>query len=155
MKKNIKIGLVSSKGGHLVELLQLKDWYKSYDHFWITFAGKDTEYYLKKEKKVVHAYFPESRNMINLLKNTFLAFKIFLKEKPTVLISCGAGIAIPFFIIGKIFFRIRLIYIESYDFISYPSMTGKILYRFSDLFLVQHKIQKKWYPNAKYTGSLL
>lgn len=155
MKKTIKIGLVTSKGGHLVEILQLKEWYREYERFWVTFAGQDSDYHLKDEKKVFHAYFPESRNMINLLKNTFLAFKIFIEEKPIVLISCGAGIAVPFFIIGKFFFRARLIYIESYDFISYPSMTGKILYKLSDLFLVQHKIQKKWYPNAKYTGSLL
>ena len=34
-------------------------------------------------------------------------------------------------------------------------MTGKILYKFCDLFLVQHKIQLKWYKNAQYWGSLL
>jgi len=152
MKKN-NIGIITSKGGHLSEVLQLQPLWVDRDRFWVTFRGKDTSYYLAKEKKH-YAHFPESRSLVNAVRNLFLAVRILKKERPTVLISCGAGIAVPFFLVGKFLYGTRLIYIESYDFIAYPSLTGKLLYNFVDLFVVQHSIQKKWYPKAKYWGSL-
>lgn len=152
---NITLGIISSKGGHLVEILRLENCLKHHKRFWITFNGKDVNYHLKNEERVYFAKFPESRNALSFIFNFVLAFFIFFKEKPRFLISCGAGIAVPFFIVGKIFFRTKLVYIESFDFIKYPSMTGKILYKWSDLFLIQHKCQKKWYPKAIYAGSLL
>ncbi len=42
-------------------------------------------------------YFPTNRNLINLVKNTFLAFKILRDEKPDVIISSGAAVAVPSF----------------------------------------------------------
>ncbi len=150
----MKLGIISSKGGHLFQLIQLKKFYQKYDHFWITFKGKDADYYLKNKKKY-YAYYPESRNVLNLIKNFFLAIKILGFEKPNYLLSSGAGIAVPFFVVGKLFFNTTLIYIEPYDFVAYPSLTGRILYNFVDLFLVQHQQQLKWYPKAKFWGSLL
>lgn len=154
MKKTIKIGIITSKGGHLVETLQLSELVRQYTRFWVTFSGEDATEYLQKEH-TYYAYFPESRNIINLCRNTLLAIKILYTERPKVLISCGAGIAIPFFVIGKYIFKTKLIYIESYDFVSYPSMTGRLLYTIVDLFLIQHKIQRSWYPSAIFWGSLL
>jgi len=154
MKKQIKIGLITSKGGHLFQMNQLRPFWKKYNRFWITVRGLDTSYFLKNEK-VYFAYFPESRNIINTIKNLFLAFKILNVEKPDILISSGAGVAIPFFIIGKVFYKTKLIFIEPYDFTQYPSLTGRIVYNFVDLFLVQHSFQKKWYLKAKHWGSLL
>ncbi len=149
-----KIGIITSKGGHLYEIMQLQKLIRKFPHFWVTFKGKDSEYYLKREKKY-YAFFPESRNALNLIRNAFLAIIVHFREQPRVLISAGAGIAIPFLLIGKYLFKCRIIYIEPYDFIAYPSLTGKILYKFCDLFLVQHKVQLKWYKKAKYWGSLL
>jgi len=150
----IKLEIITSTGGHLFQIYQLNKIFNKYNHFWITFKEKDVAYYLKNEK-IYFAYYPESRNILNMIKNFFLAIKIFKKEKPTHLISSGAGVAIPFFIVGKLFFSARLVYIEPIDFVSYPSLTGKILYNFVDLFLVQQKIQKKWFKKAKFWGKLI
>jgi UDP-N-acetylglucosamine:LPS N-acetylglucosamine transferase len=154
MKKQIKIGLISSRGGHLYQTLRLRPFWKKYKRFWVTDQGQDTDYYLKNEK-IYFGFFPDSRNIINAVKNIFLAIKILGREKPNVLISTGAGVALPFFIIGKFVFKSKLIFIEPYDFVKYPSLTGRIVYNFVDLFLIQHSIQKKWYPKAKNWGSLL
>lgn len=150
----MKIGIISSPGGHIFQLIQIMPILKKFDRFWITKNEIDTKYYLKKEK-IYYAFFPESRNFINLIKNTFLAFKILKKEKPKILISSGAGIAIPFFIVGKIFFKTKLVFIEPYDFVAYPSLTGKILYNLVDIFIIQHKIQKKWYKKAILLENLI
>jgi beta-1,4-N-acetylglucosaminyltransferase len=154
MNYKIKLGIISSKGGHLTQIIQIKKVFGRYKKFWVTFKGKDVDFYLKKEKKYF-AYYPESRNIINFVRNIIFAFIVLRQEKPTHLISSGAGLAVPFFIVGKFFFRTKLIFIEPYDFIAYPSLSGKMLYNMADLFLVQHKIQKKWFPKAKYWGSLL
>lgn len=154
MKKKIKLGIITSRGGHLFQLMQINNFFKKHNRFWVGFGGEDTKHYLKKEI-VYYAFYPESRNIINAFKNLFLAIKLFNKERPTHLISSGAGVAVPFFVIGKLLFKTKLIFIEPFDFIAYPSLTGKILYNFVDLFLVQHKVQKKWFKKAKYWGSLL
>ena len=149
----MKIGLVTSRGGHLFQLYQLQDWWKNYERFWITGRGEDADYLLKKEK-VYYGYFPESRNPINAVRNFFLGWKILRKEKPDLLISCGAGIAPPIFCAGKLL-GIKLVFIEPYDFIEYPSLSGRLVYPLAEKFLVQHLIQKKFYPRAEYWGATL
>lgn len=150
----MKVGFITSKGGHLFQLYKINSIFKKADRFWVSFTGKDTSHYLRKERRYF-AFYPESRNMPNAVRNFFLAFKILKKENPSFLISTGAGIAVPFFIVGKFFYKTKLIYVEPYDFVSHPSLTGRILYNFVDLFLVQHNQQLKWYPKAKYWGSIL
>src|SRR5690349_9992544 len=110
MYKKTKICLVTSRGGHLYQMYRLKPWWEKYDHFWITFPGEDVFSLLLKERKY-YAFYPESRNLLNAIKNTFLAWKILRKERPTHIISCGAGIAPPFFLVSKLFL-IKTIFIE-------------------------------------------
>lgn len=155
MKNNnqIKIGLISSRGGHLFQLYQLKDWWSNYPRFWLTGKGGDTDYLLKNEK-VYYGCFPESRNPVNALRNFFLGLRILQKEKPTLLISCGAGIAPPVFLAAKVL-GCRLIFIEPYDFVVHPSLSGKLIYILADKFLIQHRIQQKFFPKAEYWGATL
>jgi beta-1,4-N-acetylglucosaminyltransferase len=148
-----KIGIVTSCGGHLFQMYQLKPWWKKYNHFWVTFHKDDASSMLTREH-VYYAYYPESRNILNAIRNFFLAFKILLKEKPTVLVSCGAGIAPPFFYVGKLL-GIKLIFIEPYDFIMYPSLSGRLVAPIVDELLVQHKEQLRFFRHAKYKGALL
>jgi UDP-N-acetylglucosamine:LPS N-acetylglucosamine transferase len=148
-----KIAIISSRGGHLYQMYRLKPWWKKFNHFWVTFPGEDVSSMLKKEM-IYYGYQPESRNIVNAIRNVFLAVKILRKEKPTVLISCGAGIAPPFFYIGKLL-GIKLIFIEPYDFIAYPSLSGRLIAPIADYFLVQHKMKTRFYKNAIYKGALL
>lgn len=149
----MKLGLITSRGGHLFQLYQLKKWWGRYDRFWITDKGGDVDYLLKSEK-VYYGYFPESRNIINAIKNFFLGLKILKKEKPDLLFSCGAGITPPMFLAGKIL-GIKLIYMEPYDFIKYPSLSGRLIYPLVNKFLVQHRIQKKFFKKTEYWGEAL
>lgn len=152
-KNKIKIALISSGGGHLFQMYSLKKWWSKYNHFWITFDRIEVRSMLQKERKYF-ASFPESRNILNALRNLFLAVKILRNERPTLLISCGAGIAPPFFLVGKLF-RIKMIFIEPYDFIKYPSLSARIVEPFVDILLVQHKEQLKNFRRAKFVGPLL
>ena len=149
----MKIGLITSRGGHLFQVYQLKEWWSRYDRFWITQKGEDSSYLLKGEK-VYYGYFPESRNLINAFRNFFLALKILKKEKPDLLFSCGAGIAPPVFLAAKIH-GCKLIFMEPYDFIRFPSLTGRLLAPFVDKLLVQQPCQKKFFKKAEFWGATL
>ena len=65
------------------------------------------------------------------------------KEKPDLIISCGAAVAVPFFYLGKMM-GAKLIYIEVFDRIDKPTMTGKMVYPIVDKFVVQWEEQKKF-----------
>ena len=104
-------------------------------------------------KKKYWCYFPTNRNIKNLIKNTFLALKILRKEKPDIIISTGAAVAIPFFYLGKLF-GIKVVYIEVYDRIDKPTITGKVVYPISDLFILQWEEQRKFYPKGELLGGL-
>lgn len=48
----------------------------------------------------------------------------------------------------------KVIFIESYAKINSPTITGKIVYKFADIFYVQWPEMLKFYPNGIYKGSL-
>jgi len=148
----MKICFITSSGGHLTHLIQLKDWWKDKERFWVTFEKEDSKSILRDEKKY-WCYFPTNRNIKNLIKNTFLAIKILFKEKPDLIVSTGAAPAIPFFYIGKMLGS-KVVYIEVYDRIEKPTITGKVVYPISDVFILQWEEQKKFYPKGKVLEGL-
>ena len=150
---NSKIAIVCSSGGHLTHMMMIKKVRENNERFFVTFNKQDANSQLEGEK-VYHCHYPTNRNIKNLIKNTFLAWKLLRKEKPDLIISSGAAIAIPFFFLGKVFFRKKCVYIEVFDRIDKGTIAGKFCYYFSDLFIVQWPEQLKVYPKAKYLGSI-
>jgi len=93
-KKPSKLLLVSSSGGHLKHLTATFDAWQNYERVWVSFKQPDVESALAEEK-VYWAYYPTTRNVKNAIRNLFLAFKIFPRERPDVVVSAGAGVATP------------------------------------------------------------
>lgn len=149
----MRILLVGSSGGHLTHLYALKDFWQQYDRTWVTFHKKDAQSILKGEN-CEWCFYPTNRNILNLIKNTFLSFNILRNEKPDLIISTGAGVAIPFFWLGKLLFRAKTVFIEVYDRIDNPTLTGKVVYPVTDLFLVQWDELLAKYPKAKNIGKI-
>lgn len=151
-KDEIKVCLVGSSGGHLTHLYMLKPFWKDKNRFWVTFDKEDARSLLEGEK-VYPCYFPTNRSIKALIKNTKIAWDVLHKEKPDLIISCGAAVAVPFFYIGKMM-GAKLVYIEVFDRIDKPTMTGKMVYPIVDKFVVQWEEQKKVYPKAVNLGSI-
>lgn len=149
----MKIALVGSSGGHLAQLYMLKKFWASKERFWVTFDKPDSRSILKDEK-CYWCYYPTNRSIINLLKNLILAIKVLLREKPDLIVSTGAGSAVPFFWVGKLL-GIKLVYIEVYDRIDMPTLTGKLVYPITDIFVLQWEEQKKFYPKGKVLGGII
>src|SRR5699024_9930755 len=95
----------------------------------------------------------EKTFVLSFVRIFFQSLRIFLKERPDVIISTGALCVIPTFLIGKIF-RKKLIFIESFAKINSPTMTGKFLYKICDYFIIQWEEMQKIYPKALYFGSI-
>lgn len=149
---NKKICLVGSSGGHLAHLYMLKPIWEKTERFWVTFDKEDARSLLENEK-FYKCFFPTNRNLFNLIRNTFLAFKVIIKERPDIIISSGAAVAVPFFYIGKLF-GAKLVYIEVFDRVDKSTLTGQLVYPITDKFIVQWEEMKKVYPKAVNLGSI-
>lgn len=148
----MKVCLAGSSGGHLTHLYLLKPFWKDRERFWVTFDKEDARSILENEI-FYPCYYPTNRNLKNLIKNTILAFKILRKERPDIIVSSGAAVAVPFFYLGKIF-GAKTVYIEVFDRIDAPTMTGKLVYPVTDRFIVQWEEMKKVYPKAINLGGI-
>jgi UDP-N-acetylglucosamine:LPS N-acetylglucosamine transferase len=148
----MKVCLVGSSGGHLMHLNMLKPFWSTKDRFWVTFDKEDARSMLKNERDY-SCYYPTNRSIKALIKNTVLAWKVLRKERPDLIISSGAAVAVPFFYLGKLF-GAKLVYIEVFDRIDKPTLTGKIVYPISDKFIVEWEEMKKVYPKAINLGSI-
>ena len=104
-------------------------------------------YYLKQVNR------HEFRFIYYMIYNTLITMKIFLKEKPDIIISTGALATIPMCIVAKLF-RKKIVFIESFAKVNSPTLTGKLLYKFADKFFVQWESMKEFYPNAIYKGGI-
>lgn len=150
--ETIKICYTASEGGHTHELMQVDELYKKYPGIFITESKN-----VKDEFDAVYTLPQVNRKnlryIFRFLKSFSTIRKILAKEKPTHIISFGAMCTVPVCIIGKLM-KIKVIYVESYTRLKDLSMTGKIIYPFADLFVVQWKQLVYKYPKAVYGGAL-
>ena len=149
----MRILLVSSSGGHLLQLHRLDGWWRNHQRLWVTFDTVDAVSMLEAED-TVWAFRPTTRNLPNLLRNTLLAWRVLRRFRPTVVVSTGAGVAVPFFVLARLL-RIKTVYVEVYDRIELPTLTGRLCYPFSNLFLLQWEEQQRFYPKGQLIGRLL
>lgn len=148
----MKICLPTSSGGHLTQLMQLRPFWGAHDRFWVSFDKKDANSKLVDER-VYHCYYPTNRNIPNLLRNTMLAARVLRKERPDVIITTGAAVAIPFFLVGKLV-GAKTVYIEVIDRVDAPTLSGKICRPLTDLFVVQWPEMEQVYKGSICLGSV-
>ena len=86
-----------------------------------------------------------------LIYNCFKSLYFYIKIRPNVIITTGAHTAGPMCCIGKLFGS-KIIYIETLANSKTKTVTGRLIYHFADLFIVQWEEMLKLYPKAKYGG---
>jgi UDP-N-acetylglucosamine:LPS N-acetylglucosamine transferase len=131
------ICIIASADGYLTEAIKTTSLIKEYPKFNVTFHMQHISASLSKKEY----YLVEDPH-------------ISLKKRPTVIVTTGAGIAVPMCLVGKSFGS-KVVFIESGTRVRYPSMTAKVLYRIADLSIVQWKPLLKYLPRAIYSGPLL
>ncbi len=147
-----RVLFVSSAGGHLSQLLQLRPWWENHDRCWVTFDLPDARSKLEGEE-LIPSYHPTTRNLFNMSRNYFLARRELDAFQPDVVISNGAGVAVPFFIEAH---RrgIPTVYLEVYDRIDSRTLTGRLVRRFTTSFLVQWPEQQVLNEGSELVGPL-
>ena len=153
-----KVLFISSTGGHLSELMQLKPLFKNYDYNIITEKTPSTiklknEY---KEKINFLVYGSKSKPFRYIFKFSYNIIKsiiLFIKLKPEYIISTGTHTAVPMCYIAKICIK-KIIYIETFANVYSKSLSGKLVYPIADLFIVQWESMLKLYPKAIYGGGI-
>lgn len=126
--------------------------FEGHERFFVTYRCARTEVLAGHE--CVYPL-PIIRTNPLLMALAFLwALWIQLKERPSVIISTGAEIAIPFCWVGKLL-GAQVVYIESWSRVCTRSGTGPLVYPVADLFLVQWPDVLHFYgPKARYEGSV-
>lgn len=144
---------VASSGGHLAQLMALRPWWSGRARSWVTFRTPDAEALLNGEE-VRWAHHPTTRDVPNLLRNTVLAMRVLAARRPAAVVSTGAGVALPFFVLARLM-RVPTVYIEVYDRIETPTLTARLCRPFTRLFLAQWEEQRSFMPTAITVGPLL
>jgi len=145
--------MVSTQGGHLAQLLALRGWWEGHERLWVCPSTPDVVDRLDGER-VVHSFTPTTRNIPNLVRNLRLAVGLVRRERPSLVVSAGAGVAVPFFVVAW-FLRIPTVFIEVYDRVDTPTMTGRLCGPFTTRRIVQWQDQLAFYPDAHLVGPLL
>lgn len=117
--------IVCSSGGHLLEMMELRDAWAHFERVWVTFDKSDARSLLRYER-VIHAYGPTNRNVPNLLRNLRLAAQVLRAEWPAAILTTGAGVAVPFAWVGRAL-GIPTVYVESMTRIDGLSLSGRMI----------------------------
>ena len=117
--------IVCSTGGHLLQMQELHEAWEPFERLWVTFDKSDSRSLLRDER-VVHAHSPTNRNIPNLLRNLRLALRVLRRERPSAILTTGAGVAVPFAWVGRLL-GVPTIYVESVTRIEGLSMSGRMI----------------------------
>jgi len=151
-----KVLFISSTGGHLSEMMMLKDMFSKYDYHIITEKTKSNIKLKDKYKdKVNYLIYGTKDHMLTypfkLLGNCFKSLYYYIKIRPDFIVTTGAHTAGPMCCLGKLFGS-KIIYIETFANMKSKTKTGRLVYKFADLFVVQWENMLKIYPKATYGG---
>ncbi|MFI3283544.1 MAG: PssD/Cps14F family polysaccharide biosynthesis glycosyltransferase [Erysipelotrichaceae bacterium] len=151
-----KVMFISSTGGHLVELLQLKPLFEEVDWHIVSEKTKSNEDLIKQYPgRVDYLVYGTKKQLISYLfkfaYNCIKSFYLFIKIKPDVIITTGTHTAVPMCYIAH-YMKKKVVYIETFANQHKPTEAGKLVYPIADLFVVQWSELLVHYPNAIYGG---
>lgn len=146
---SLRIALVSSVGGHLAELLELESALAGHDVFWVL---NDTSPVLPEGRE--HYRVSHAERDLKVIWNLVEFTRVFLKTRPDLMLSMGAGPAVPAAIISKLM-GIPVIYIEPSSAVSAPTLTGRLMRYLTDRRYVQWPGLLAKLPGSRFAGGLL
>nr|ADI22510.1 UDP-N-acetylglucosamine:LPS N-acetylglucosamine transferase [uncultured verrucomicrobium HF0500_08N17] len=149
--KKLRVCCICSVGGHFKQILKIAGAWDNYDYFFVLFYKPVIDSFMKKEK--VYLVCSPERNPFLFIYNIFQSLLLFIKTKPDVVISTGAGMAIAMCYIAKLFGK-KVIYIEDWCVVQSPTLTARIVYPIADLFIIQREHLIEFFPNAVFGGEI-
>lgn len=139
-----------SPGGHLAELERATAGLRFLDRFDVTFAGGRPP--LEPPRRSYHVCHPR-RSPWRTLLNVGQSLLIVLRERPQLVLSTGADVAVPICVLARLL-GARLVFIETAGELR-PSLSGRLVYPFAQLFIVQWPEKLVAFPRAVLARGLL
>lgn len=134
---------VYSPGGHLTELLRATDAIRFTDLYHVTFpAGRAPAQHGLRVHLVCHPRRSVGRSLLNALQSLV----ILVRERPALIISTGADVAVATLILGRLL-GARVVFIETGGTLE-PSLTGRLVFPFCHLFVVPWPEKLRAFPGA-------
>lgn len=150
--RRVDVLLVCSPGGHLLQLVSLADAWRRHTRAWVTLDKSDARSLLADEP-VLFAHGPTNRSIPNLLRNLRMAVDVVRRLRPRVVLTTGAGVAVPFAWAARAF-GARVVYVESLTRIDRPSLSCRLIVPVADRVYVQWPELARRLPRARYAGNL-
>ena len=153
--------LVLGEGGHTKEMLRLADLLGGGQRYAYVLVNDDEVSaskitrsgpiyrVIRPRDKTHHALRDAAKTALCALQ----ALIILLRVRPAAVISTGPSVAVPVCAVAKLL-RVKVVFIETGSRIHALSTTGRMVYRFADLFFVQWEELLPACPRAIYAGRL-
>lgn len=149
-----KIMFIASSGGHLEEISQLKKIAARFDNSLVTEKNEfEVRNFGNRQYFVPQMNRKEKLFLLKFIRLFFQAYKILKREKPGLVITTGALISYPFCVLERMMHG-KVIYIESFARVNEPSLTGKLIHKHADLFIVQWEDMLEYFPDAVLGGGI-
>jgi UDP-N-acetylglucosamine:LPS N-acetylglucosamine transferase len=147
-----RILLVCSPGGHLLQMRALRPAYDGNDLTWVTLQGADVGPLLAGEDvRIAHG--PTNRSLRMLARNLRFAWRVVREVRPDAILSTGAALAVPFFVLGRLH-GARVVYVESLTRTTTLSLSGRIVKPLAHAFFVQWPTAAH-HRGVRHVGGLL
>lgn len=154
-RKPIRVCLAGSGGGHVRQILDLKDIWSQHDHFFVT---EDTA--LGRTLRDSHRTYllphfawgqaklgAPLRMAVSAVASFFQSGAIMLRERPDVVITTGAG-AVYFAVIWAKLLGACVVVIESFARFEGPSLFGRLAAPLAHHIVIQSPKLRGFYPRA-------
>jgi len=158
----VKLFIVLGSGGHTKEMIRLVDLLgQGFEYCYLVSVDDPLSVQKIRVPGTVYQVIrprwkdtPLPMVIIRTLLSAAQALVALVRARPSAIISTGPGPAVPASMLAKLL-GIKVIYIETGSRVYALSSSGRILYRFADLFLVQWPELLPFCPKAIYAGRLL
>lgn len=147
---------ICSAGGHLTEMLKIESLFKKYNYVLVT-EKNSISLNLKNKYNIEYLmygsrYYPFKYFFVFIF-NFFKSIYLFFKYMPDLVYTTGAHTCVVMCYLAKIFKK-KVIFVEVFDRIYTPTLSGRMVHKIADLFVVQHEELLEKYDNAKYIGGV-
>ncbi|MBE2234535.1 MAG: hypothetical protein IAE85_13670 [Anaerolinea sp.] len=161
-----RVLVVLGEGGHTRQMLQLLDQLGPQHEYHYLIAAEDrlSEGKIRLSGPVYRAGRPRSKVQghtdslpvaaWHTLRSLAQLLPILRQVRPQAVLANGPALAVPAALLGKCFGAV-IIYVESASRVQQMSTSGRLVYPFADLFIVQWPALQAKHRKAIYAGRLL
>jgi UDP-N-acetylglucosamine:LPS N-acetylglucosamine transferase len=148
----MKLLLVSDSGGVLLDLLALERWWSRHDTVWHAVSAVDTRSVLAAQSVRWVSEIRAAR-WWRLPRAITRALAALRDERPDVLVSAGAGVAIAYFVAARRL-GVPSVWIETWNAVEPSGISSRICARLASVVLVQQRELEARRRSALYVGPL-